>query len=238
MGGEIRKRILSGVIMLALAAVVIWIGGVPFAVAMVLLWVGMTGEWLRLSQAVAGGVKTRRGALLALAGVVYLGVGCLAATDLRLSADGPGLLIWLVLVVVATDCGAYAAGRLIGGPRLAPKISPNKTWSGLAGGVGAAALCGAGLAGLAPEVGGGGNGDSNDDSAVAMAVVALAAALLALAAQGGDLLESRLKRLAGVKDSGRLIPGHGGLLDRMDGYLAALPCLWLWLALLSRSGAG
>src|SRR5215468_347717 len=112
--------------------------------------------------------------------------------------DGRVAVFWLLGIVWATDIGAYAAGRALGGPRLAPRVSPNKTWAGLAGGVVGAALAGAAVAaaGSAP-VGG----------------LALAGGVLAVVAQAGDLGESLAKRRFGVKDTGTLIPGHGGLLD-------------------------
>lgn len=142
-------------------------------------------------------------------GLAYVGVPAVALTAIRDLADhGFGRLIFLLLVVWATDIGAYAAGRAIGGPRLAPRISPNKTWAGLAGGMVAAALLGAGSA---PWWG------------ADMIGAALLGALLAVVEQGGDLFESAVKRRYSVKDSGRLIPGHGGLLDRVDGLIAAAP---------------
>ena len=119
----------------------------------------------------------------------------------------------------AADVGAYAVGRSVGGPRLAPKISPNKTWSGLVGGLVAATLSGVFLAGWL-------------DVAFLPGSGAMAAVVLGVIAQGGDLFESALKRRCGVKDSGRMIPGHGGLLDRVDSLLAAAPVaalmFWLW----------
>jgi phosphatidate cytidylyltransferase len=128
-----------------------------------------------------------------------------------LRADpGAGLAVtfWLLAVVWTTDTAAYAAGRSLGGPRLAPRISPNKTWSGLIGGI-----LGAGIVGLVtdlvlPDAGGWG-------------FVALSAGL-AIVDQIGDIAESFAKRRFGAKDSGRLIPGHGGLLDRLDGMLAVV----------------
>ena len=116
-------------------------------------------------------------------------------------------MLWLFAVVWATDIGAYAAGRTIGGPKLAPAISPNKTWSGLAGGVALAAAVGAIAAWI--------------QGAVDVVLLAAVSGVLAVVAQGGDLLESRLKRRVGAKDSSNLIPGHGGFLDRFDGILAA-----------------
>ncbi len=145
-------------------------------------------------------------------GVVYISAACAGAVWLR-AQEGLGamLVLWLVLVVVATDIGAYAAGRSIGGPKLAPRISPNKTWAGLIGGAAAAAVVGVAAARSLPAIG------------TETWRVAGIGAGLAVVAQLGDLLESHLKRRAGVKDSGTLIPGHGGVLDRLDGVLAAVP---------------
>ncbi len=145
-----------------------------------------------------------------------LGVLCVAlpaAGLVWLRADpvaGQATVLWLVSVVWAADTAAYVAGRAIGGPRLAPAISPGKTWAGLVGAVVAAAAVGA-VAGLIHAPG---------DPRPAVLLGVLSAAL-AIVAQAGDLAESKLKRHFGVKDSGRLIPGHGGALDRVDGMLAA-----------------
>ncbi len=123
--------------------------------------------------------------------------------------EGRQITFMLLAVVWCSDIGAYAVGRLVGGPRLAPGISPGKTWSGAAGGL-AAAMIGGSMVGshnvvqLGPNPG----------------VVGLSLAL-GVASQLGDLGESALKRHYGVKDSGRLLPGHGGLLDRLDGLMAA-----------------
>ena len=141
-------------------------------------------------------------------GTVYIALTCTSLMWLReYPAEGRSLLFWLLFVVWATDSGAYAAGRTIGGPKLAPSISPNKTWAGLGGGMASAALVGtmaAWLLGLENPAG-----------------LALISALIAVIAQAGDLLESSLKRRFGAKESSNLIPGHGGLLDRLDGVLAA-----------------
>jgi len=120
---------------------------------------------------------------------------------LRAIPNGVAFALWTLLVVILTDTGAYFAGRAIGGPKLSPRLSPNKTWAGLVGGM------------IAAGIGG----------AIVAVVFRLPAPLLwlgaplAVAAQAGDLYESALKRAAGVKDSGRLLPGHGGVLDRIDG---------------------
>jgi phosphatidate cytidylyltransferase len=163
-------------------------------------------------RATAWGVR-RPGSLAA--GVLYVGLPCIALIWLRQDAvAGRPNLLFLVLVVWASDVGAYLFGRAVGGPRLAPRISPGKTWAGAAGGVLTAVAIGYGAANPLGGLAGG------DGSAWRIVVVA---ALLSVAAQAGDLLESGLKRRFGVKDSGWLIPGHGGLLDRLDGFLAAGP---------------
>lgn len=148
-------------------------------------------------------------------GVGYLGLPALALIWLRSSEPdlGPGLLLGLLIVVGTTDTAAYFTGRALGGPRLAPAISPGKTWSGLCGGVLGAALTGALAAWLL--------GSGRPAQAAGLG------ALLAGVAQLGDLVESAFKRAAGVKDSGTLIPGHGGVLDRVDGLLFAAPALAL-----------
>jgi len=149
-----------------------------------------------------------------LVGVVYIGLACLAFLWLRgVPADGRDLVFWLLAVVWATDTGAYFAGRAIGGPRLAPRISPNKTWAGLIGGALAAGLVGVAAAGLLGR------------DAMLLVVGGM---VLAVVAQGGDLLESWCKRRFGVKDSSHIIPGHGGILDRVDGLLAALLVAFLY----------
>jgi phosphatidate cytidylyltransferase len=147
-------------------------------------------------------------------GVGYLGLPALALIWLRSVPDlGLGLLLGLLVVVWTTDTAAYVAGRSLGGPRLAPVVSPSKTWSGLCGGVLGAALAGALTAWLL------GSGRVAQGAGLG--------AILAGVAQLGDLLESAFKRAAGVKDSGSLIPGHGGVLDRVDGLLLAAPVLAL-----------
>jgi len=144
-------------------------------------------------------------------GVLYIGLAGIALIELRHDTEaGRANVLFLFLVVWASDIGAYMAGRTLGGPKLWPAVSPNKTWSGAAGGLLAAIAIGLAAAfsfTLNPVVG---------------AVVAVAA-LLGVASQAGDLLESAIKRHFHVKDSSHLIPGHGGLLDRLDGVLAAAP---------------
>jgi phosphatidate cytidylyltransferase len=139
-------------------------------------------------------------------GVLYLGLPGLALVWLRTGfPDGLEIVLWLFLVVWSSDIGAYVAGRLLGGPKLAPRISPNKTWSGAVGGLMFAGVCGGLFAWLA----------RTSDPAVTV----VASIGLSIVAQAGDLAESQMKRHFGVKDTGTLIPGHGGLLDRLDSLL-------------------
>ena len=122
-------------------------------------------------------------------------------------------VLWLFVTVWSCDTGAYISGRSIGGPKLAPRISPNKTWAGLLGGILAAVVASVLLALIS------GSGS--------IVLFAIQGTLLALISQCGDLAESSLKRRFDVKDSGNLIPGHGGILDRVDGVLFAAPTLAL-----------
>ena len=135
-------------------------------------------------------------------GLLYVGLGSLAILFLR-EQSGVVLTLWTLAIVWATDIGAYFSGKTIGGPKLAPQFSPNKTWAGLVGGV----IC----AGLVSVV-------FAAQTALPALIVPLAA-LFAIVAQSGDLFESWLKRRADVKDSSNLFPGHGGALDRLDGLL-------------------
>lgn len=139
-------------------------------------------------------------------GSIYIILPQLALIEIR--QQGRWLLLWVLFLVWATDSGAYFAGRLIGGPKLAPRISPKKTWAGLAGGMLAAALVGWAI---------------RHGQAQGALHLAMLSALLAVVAQAGDLAESGLKRYFGVKDSSQLIPGHGGVFDRLDGLLAVAP---------------
>jgi len=140
--------------------------------------------------------------------VFYIGVPTLLLVWLR-DAAGAMTVYWLFALVWATDTGAYVFGRLIGGPKLAPRVSPKKTWAGLIGGMVCAAGVGAAFATLPA-------------TSHAYGPLAALSSVLAVVAQIGDLFESWVKRRFGVKDAGGIMPGHGGLLDRVDGLLAAV----------------
>lgn len=250
----LRTRILSALVMAPPALLAIWLGGYAFAALAALAAAIMCWEWERmvagrfalsgrvaalacaaaallavshpvpalalvLASALASGLTAK--SLWLAAAPLYAGLPSAALVWLRGDpASGLETVLWLMLLVWATDIGAYAAGRLIGGPLLMPRVSPKKTWAGLAGGVVWAALVGAGAAlwlGLPQPA----------------AIVALSG-FLAVIAQAGDLLESWVKRRWGVKDSSAVIPGHGGVMDRVDGLLAA----GLAVALASLAGGG
>jgi phosphatidate cytidylyltransferase len=243
--GDLRKRVISAVLLAPLALVCLWLGAWWWTALLAIAAAGLAVEWVHLcggrlaspaglvllvAVLAAGAAAAGERELLGLgliaagfllvwrlggraglaAGVPYLGVAMVALAWLRGDGDaGRDNVLFLLLVVWASDIGAYTAGRLVGGAKLAPRISPSKTWSGAIGGLLAAMAVGAAAA-LALHGAG-------------LAHVLAVAAGIGVAAQLGDLLESALKRHYGVKDSGRLIPGHGGLLDRLDGVLTAAP---------------
>ena len=165
---------------------------------------------------------TRTGRLLAVAGLCYAALVALVPPFLR---DRPDLgilaIVWLFAVVWTTDIAGYFVGRSLGGPKLWPRVSPKKTWSGFLGGVVGAMLAGTAVAAAGPRFGAA--------SPLGLGAVALLSAVAAVASQGGDLAESAMKRRCGVKDSGRLIPGHGGVMDRLDGFVAV--CLLVAVAM-------
>jgi phosphatidate cytidylyltransferase len=152
---------------------------------------------------------TRGRPLIRALAIVYTLAAIVALLWMRHQpADGRETILWIVACVWATDIGAYVVGRATGGAKLAPRISPGKTWAGLFGGMAWAAVASAAV-GYAFNIG----------HSIELAVTG---AVLAVVGQGGDLLESAAKRRAGVKDSGTLIPGHGGVLDRIDALVAVL----------------
>jgi phosphatidate cytidylyltransferase len=189
------------------------VSAVSGAALVATLWSpGASLIWLAWGLAVSSGVDfgagRRDAARWGVLGIVYLGLAGIAFLYLRNSGPhGFAIVVWLFLVVAASDIGGYFAGRIIGGPKLWPRVSPKKTWAGTLGGVALAVVVGAIFAAVA----GGGP----------VAAVCVVSAITALVSQAGDLAESALKRHFGVKDSGRLLPGHGGALDRFDGLIAA-----------------
>jgi phosphatidate cytidylyltransferase len=193
-------RIASAVVLAPLCLAAIWYGFPWIDLMAAIAAPIVVSEWIRLTP----GQPVAR----ALA-VIYGVAAVLALLWLRHQPNfGRETVIWIMICVWATDIGAYFVGSLAGGAKLAPGISPNKTWSGLIGGMCISAVASA-ACGWAFDLG--------DTFSLAVVGVGVAAV-----AQAGDLVESAAKRHAGVKDSGHLIPGHGGLLDRIDGLIAAL----------------
>lgn len=197
---DLWVRLGSAIVLMAIAGTALWFGGLAFAL---LLFVGgalLLVEWVGLVRAMGLGGGGRIG--LQLLGLLIV-VGAIAGLWFIRDQLGVTAALWVFAMVWATDIGAYFAGRAFGGARLAPKISPSKTWSGLIGGMIAALIVGATL------------GDRGEIAGVPLWI----GLIMGLVAQLGDLAQSWMKRRAGVKDSGKLIPGHGGVFDRVDGLL-------------------
>ena len=210
---DLPRRLASAVVMLALTALAVGIGGLVLDAFIVVVALAALVEFTFLVLRATPNAFVR--VLAVAAGAAYFG---LAAAILV--GAGTFLLLMVVGITVFTDTGAYFTGRAIGGPKIAPSVSPSKTWAGLAGGMAASVIWvfvwvsamdapfmwprfELGL-NLSPQ---------NVTGAIALG------AGLAMVAQAGDFLESWLKRKAGVKDSSHLIPGHGGVLDRIDGLI-------------------
>jgi phosphatidate cytidylyltransferase len=245
---DLGVRTASALALIPAVLLDIWLGGIWFHLFVALLCVMMAYEWtvivhersssqfaLHAAAALCGVFLLRDvgigGSLLAIAslgafsaaiaqyqgrpitawtylGVFYCGLPAAALVILRDDpAFGITAMVWLFAAIWAADILAYFAGRIIGGPKLWPAVSPKKTWAGLGGAVAGGALAGAAVSLWIGQTG--------------IWILAMIGALLGLVEQGGDLFESALKRRYGVKDSGRLIPGHGGVLDRVDGLVAA-----------------
>jgi len=247
-GSELALRVASALVLVPLAIATAYVGGWSFAVFWGAAALGVFWEWTALvtgadrrSVLLAGGASVAVSLLLAVggfrlaavavlalgalgaavlapperrgwaaAGVPYAGALAIAPVVLRSDRDdGFSAIILLFAIVWATDIAAYFAGRAIGGPKLMPLVSPKKTWSGAIGGTVAALAVALAVAKIAGGA-----------SAGWLAIAALAV-ILSVIAQAGDLFESFLKRRFGAKDSSHLIPGHGGLMDRLDGFVTA-----------------
>lgn len=242
---DLWPRLVSAMVLIIVGAVAIWLGGLPFAMLVCVLAGAMVWEAARMFAApdalrsgvlaavavalalwlpgimvlpillaavvvAVRSVERERGPFFALA--IWSLLGCYAMGTLRAEA-GLIWVLWLVTVVVISDVAGYFAGRSLGGPKFWPRYSPRKTWSGtIAGWVGAAVV---GLIFAVPTEAG--------------LTLVLVSVVLSFAGQMGDIAESAVKRLRGVKDSSGLIPGHGGVLDRFDAMLgAALVVVIIW----------
>lgn len=244
---DLGIRALSALVLIPIVLLDVWLGGVWYEIFVLLIGVLIAREWVRLAledqdlqlalhvlAVLAAGILPFGPGFLAAAGVIavawalslalsraagrtsiwpYLGIPYAAGATMALMVLGTDrdygalAIVWLMAVIWAADSLAYFAGRTIGGPKLAPILSPKKTWAGLGG-----AVAGGVLAALAVGVLAG---------LPSLAMLGLLGGLLAVIGQAGDLFKSALKRFYGVKDAGQLIPGHGGVLDRVDGLVAA-----------------
>ena len=253
----LKLRALSAAVLIPIVLVFLYLGGLSFALFLTLLAFLMAREWDMLTGSevfgppgfiLASGLVLvlilaylsridlallallligmslalmcqirRQNMVWPIIGLFWLGLPCLGMMWLRMSEQGLLMILWLFVLVWSCDTGAYFAGRRIRGPKLAPRISPNKTWAGLLGGM----LAAAGASSLLAVI-------SELGSAL---LIALLGAILAFVSQCGDLAESGVKRRFNVKNSGALIPGHGGVLDRIDGLLFAAPALVLILVI-------
>jgi phosphatidate cytidylyltransferase len=251
---NLQLRIISAIVMAAVVLVLTWLGGLPFRLLSALIAGAVFYEWTRMSRrAPANGLGLLPEALMALllvaliigipaqmllivialavviaivvsakrgaglwdpSGLAYAALSGFSLAYLR-DGDRSGLLaiLFLFAVVWATDIFAYSVGRAVGGPKLAPSISPGKTQSGALGG-----MIGGVAAGLALAVAAG---------AENLMFLALVAVVLSAVSQAGDLFESWVKRRHGYKDSSQLIPGHGGVMDRVDGLVVAALALYV-----------
>jgi phosphatidate cytidylyltransferase len=212
----LKVRAISSAILLAVTIIIWRQGGWLFTLFILLAAQMMLKEWNKLTE--------DESPLWRAGGLFYTAVPCASLIWLRgvhfeNRADaGMWLVLYLLLIVWATDIGAYFTGRKFGRNKLAPAISPGKTWEGLGGGMLMAALVGGLSAGFTPFP-------------ITVFMCAVMAFILGGVSQMGDLFESWVKRRAGVKDSGTLIPGHGGLLDRIDGLTFTVPLFALAVAL-------
>jgi phosphatidate cytidylyltransferase len=215
---DLGIRTLSSVVMMSVAIMAIWVGGYAFMALVLAVGLCVFYEFSKLVIAFARSVPSR--ILWLSGGLLYVGLACFTLLVFSAPFFGMTPAIMLIAGVIGTDVGAYFVGRNFGGPKIAPRISPSKTWSGLVGG-----MIGAGLMMVAIQAAiyasrGGHLGDGDVYLAYGWFQLMLTGAALAIVAQAGDFFESWIKRRAGVKDSGRLIPGHGGLFDRTDGLIA------------------
>jgi phosphatidate cytidylyltransferase len=233
---DLGVRAASAVVMVAVAGTALWLGGWVWTAFVALVALGVLWEWWGLASVVSTSIASR--AAWSIAGLIYIGLAAATLMSLRAPYDGIYNVSQVLLAVIGVDIGAYFAGRTIGGPKIAPRISPSKTWAGLLGGVAGASVLLFAISWAWPTGFCQAYFDFVDqplpanvakfddrchlwvpDWSVAWQFL-LIGSIIAIVAQTGDFFESWMKRKAGVKDSSNLIPGHGGLFDRTDGLLA------------------
>lgn len=212
---DLKKRVISAGILAPVVLLIIYLGGVAYNTLIVTVAVIMSFEWQGIitsgHKELTAKSKSRWNGL----GIAYVTIFASSLIYLRGMDGGFGIVLLMLLLVWSTDIAAYFTGKALKGPKIYTKISPNKTWSGLAGGMVAAGLVG-GMASVFIPMG--------------LVTLVLLGMLLAVISQVGDFFESWIKRQFGVKDSGTLIPGHGGLMDRLDGFTTIAPLFVLLAA--------
>jgi phosphatidate cytidylyltransferase len=195
-----KQRIISAVILVPIALIAIFYSKDLFLLLAIAIAIMMTAEWLDMSKNIINKNKWQ------FIGFLYILIPIFSVIKLRYySAE---ILFWMFAIIWSTDIFAFFAGKILGGSKIAPEISPNKTWSGLAGGIFASMIIGF---------------MSSFMFAGGVMFFIFLSAFLSVIEQLSDLLESKFKRIFGVKDSGTIIPGHGGILDRMDGMMLLAP---------------
>jgi len=208
---NLTLRWISALVLAPLVLAITYFGGWPFVAFWVIAACLVLWEWNTLVRGSGGAATRTLGSFAAwmVAGLLYAGVLAVAPSVLRADkAFGLVAIVFLFAVVWGTDVFAYFVGRAVGGPKLMPAVSPNKTWSGALGGTLGAVAVGLVVAKIA--------------GVPLTAALAGMTLLLSVVSQGGDLLESAIKRHFGAKDASHLIPGHGGVMDRLDGFLTAV----------------
>ena len=199
-----RKRIISSLVMIPIALFAIFSSQKLFIFLAIVIAVLMAFEWSEMSHKMPNKKKWR------LIGFLYISIPLYCAVSIRILDNE--ILFWMFAIIWATDIFAFFAGKSLGGAKIAPTISPHKTWSGLIGGVLASMGIGVISAIIFPG------------SILFFLVISV---IISIVEQLSDLLESKFKRIFGVKDSGDIIPGHGGVLDRLDGMILVAPLVWL-----------
>lgn len=219
---DLPKRFVTALVMLVVSGTALWLGEMAWTVFVLILGIGVWLEWSALVLQFRTPGTSRN--TWRSAGAIYCGMGSAILIQVRGEPAGMALVLLIVGAVIGTDVGAYFVGRAIGGPKIAPRISPSKTWAGLGGGVLGASLViwlvltnAATILAAAPDA----QLTAVEITANPLGIIGMGLAV-AVVAQAGDFFESWMKRSAGVKDSGKLLPGHGGLYDRFDGLLAVL----------------
>lgn len=224
-------RILSSLVLIPLVAGVILWGGWALQILLAACFLLSLYEWNGLALKITRKIWAR--GLLILAGIMYLMVpfrdlAMLGFNGLKLGEDGRIAILYLFILIWASDTLAYIMGKNIGGPKMTPTISPNKTWSGYAGALLGPAVAMPLLFRVFPL-------ESLNSQSIALPLLFLMGTVIGVVGQSGDLLISFLKRRAGVKDTGALIPGHGGLLDRIDALLLAVPVFYAYVMMMSEA---